>query len=134
MSKKLDRAANLNSFFNELKTELSAWMEETGTKQAVLASMLGVNSSQVSHAVRPNGQMSENFIRKLSDTVPQFHGVYPRFYELRYNTALPASADAIADARKRRAKVIDDLLQAKRDLRDALDAFTDAAIEAVRRG
>lgn len=131
MSAKRQNAAELAQFYMDLKAQLNAWLDSSGTKQAVLASMIGVDASQVSHAVRPSGSMTENFVRRLSSSIPEFSHAYPRFYALKYGTELraPNSTDAIAA----RAQKISRLRAAEEEVISAVRALTQAAIDLAAR-
>lgn len=133
MVTKRQQSDPLEQFIRQFRDELVAWANETQMKQAALAATLGVDPSAVSHALRPGGHISENLIRKISATVPQFRDAYSRFYALKYGTSLPADAGEIAERQRRRAELIEQLKAAKKEVTAALDAFTEAAIEAVKR-
>jgi predicted XRE-type DNA-binding protein len=133
MSIKRQNAAELAQFYATLKSDLVDWIEETGTKQAVLASMLGIDVSRVSHAVRPNGSITENFIRKLSDTIPRFRDAYPTLYRLKYGNALPSGAHKVGDAARVRAERIARLRAAEEEVISAVRAMTQAAIDLTAR-
>ncbi len=129
MSTRPDTTDELIAFYLDLKKDLVEWLRASGTKQAVLASILGIDVSQVSHAIRPAGSVSENFIRKLSASVPHFSGAYARFYSLKYGVTLPPGSDDFLG----RAERIERLRVAEEEVVSAVRALTQAAIDYVRR-
>lgn len=56
MAPKHTQSSLLLDFHLRLKSQLREWINTTGTKHSVLASMLGLDISAISHAIRPQGR------------------------------------------------------------------------------
>lgn len=125
------KTIELNEFTENLKPKIKAWLKSSDTQQNELADVLGITASAVSANLRMNHPMTENFIRNLSQNVPNFSGVFLKYFEIKSGISLSPSVVNTAKEKKINAKKIKVLRQAEKEVIDAIRALSDLAVKSI---
>lgn len=134
MKHQADNYRDLPEFLESLKGDIRQWLAESKTKQQDLASLLGFHPGYVSASLRAGSPMAEQFVDRLSRTVPQFSNAIIVYFELKTGVRASAETQKAMDRARDTAQLEIDVLAAAKEVEEAVAKFTAVVRSYVKNG
>ncbi len=133
MSKRDATFTSEEKYAQALKADIKAWLSSSRPPktQSWLARKLQVSSQDVSSNLNPSRVMTEGFIRKISQTIPEWADAYIKYLEIKGGSSPTSELKAEAKRRKSKAQKIQSLRTAEEEVIKAIRALTETAIEVL---